>query len=110
MITKEEYIKNVVNIYERLLNQTVQLVNAKWPDLELDLTDVDFQVYCGNYEAINGDFEEQFVYTILGVLNMASVRSNLGVRVSPLNTEVDVVEFILNDEEKSENPNSSQIQ
>lgn len=110
MITKEQYIKNVVNIYERLLNQTVQLVNAKWAELELDLTDVDFQVYCGSDEAINGDFEEQFVYTILGVLNMASVRSNLGVRVSPLNTEVDVVEFILNDQEKSENPNSSQIQ
>jgi len=110
IVSKEQYIKNLVDIYTSLLNQSIACVHKKWDDLQLDMTHVDFEIYCGDDERIKTDFEEQYVMNILGALNMASVRSNLGARQSPNNTEVDVVEFLLNDEEKTENPNSSQIQ
>ena len=113
IVTKEEYIKNVVDIYTSLLNQTVRCVNAKWDDIQLDMTHEDFRIYYNSCdEVISGDFEEQYVYTILGVMNMASVRSAKEKSGSNFcrPTEVDVVEFLLNDEEKAENPNSSKIQ
>lgn len=106
MVSKEEYINSVVDTYTDLLNQTVACINKKWEELQLDLTDIDFKSYLlGNDKTIRRDFEEQYVLTILGVLNMASVRvglKDLNIKLGENNTEINVVEFLLNDKTKEE--------
>lgn len=101
-ITKENYIRNLVQVYEDLLNQSIKMVNRAWDTIETGMLDTDFHVYLGSDEDIRRDFEEQYVMTIIGALNMASVRTGLGVRNSPNNTYVNVVEFMLNDEKHKE--------
>lgn len=107
IVNKKDYINNLVNIYESLLNQSIKMVERGWDDIEKNMNDVDFLVVLSDDEQINRDFEEQYVMTILGALNMAAVRTGLGPRISPRNTEVDVVEFMLNEETRCKTEETS---
>lgn len=109
IINKKDYINNVVKIYEALLNQTIKMIHEDYDAIETGMNETDFHIYLSDDEQIYRDFEEQYVMTILGVLNMASVRTALGPRISPRNTEVDVVEFMLNDETREEKNSNSTI-